>query len=388
MNCKKDVCIIGGGVMGLSIAYYLSKAGKSVIVLEKKDIGNGASATCDDMIMMQAKQAGINLTLAIDGLELFRGLTAELDSDIGFSPCGGMILIEDETQRGLMEGFVRKQRASGLEIDIVGRDVIDRYQPYVNKDIVSSTYCPWDCQIDPILLLRGYMKAANRLGAQIRRHSEVSGYAPKGDHWCVTVRDGFEVECDNVVIATGAWAKDTGAIVGVELPITPRRGQLVITEQIPVIGKTHLWSAAYLASKLDPSLVPDRSEYAKRVGLGFAFSRTRDGNHVIGSTRENAGFDKTSTARATSAILRQAARYVPVLRQANVIRVISGFRPATPDGKSIVGPVDGRPGLFVCAGHEGDGISLAPITGINVAAMICGGHVDPRFEPLNQRRFS
>ena len=91
---------------------------------------------------------------------------------------------------------------------------------------------------------------------------------------------------------------------------------------------------------------------------------------------------------AVSAILKQAKRYVPILEEVNVIRTISGFRPACADGKPIVGPVEKYPGLFICAGHEGDGISLGPITGMNVAAMVSGLEYDKRFDELNYNRFA
>lgn len=323
----KDVCIIGAGVIGLSTAYYLGKRGKSVMVLEMNDVGNGASATCDDMVMMQSKLPGINLTLAIDGLQYFDGLPEELETDIGYARCGGMILIE-ENQLSAMERFVSNQQKCGLKVSIVGRDVIDEKQPYVASDIRHSTYCPWDCQINPLMLLRGFVRGGLKYGVEIKRRSKVEELVQKSDHWEVRSEDGTKVCCENVVIATGSWAPKLGEKLGLDFPITPRRGQLVITEQIPRIGQTHLWSASYLASKIDPTLVPDRTEYEKKIGLGFAFSCTAEGNHVIGSTREQAGYDKSTEVNAFAAILKQAQRYVPILSQVNVIRTISGFRPA------------------------------------------------------------
>lgn len=388
MEYKKDVCIIGGGVIGLSTAYYLAKSGKSVVVLEMNDVGNGASATCDDMVMMQSKLPGVNLTLAIDGLEYFHGLPDELQTDVGYAPCGGMILIENQAQLTAMERFVTNQQKAGLNVTIVGRDVIDEKQPYVAKDIIASTYCPWDAQINPLMLLRGFVRGGLRYGVEIRRHAKVNRIEQRSGHWEVGTEDGTAVNSETVVLATGSWAPQLGKLLGLDLPITPRRGQLVITEQIPVIGQTHLWSASYLASKVDPTLLPNRTEYEKKIGLGFAFSRTKEGNHVIGSTREQAGYDKSTVVNAFAAILKQARRFVPILSEANVIRTISGFRPACKDGKPIVGPIDSLPGFFVAAGHEGDGISLAPITGVNVAAMITGAPVDRRFDELNYSRFT
>ncbi|NLK34287.1 MAG: FAD-binding oxidoreductase [Gracilibacteraceae bacterium] len=134
--------------------------------------------------------------------------------------------------------------------------------------------------------------------------------------------------------------------------------------------------------------MPDRSEYDKEIGLGFAFSRTGEGNYLIGSTRENAGFDKSTNFKAISRILEQTRKYFPIMNQVNIIRTIAGFRPGTKDGSPIIGAVDGFPGLFIAAGHEGDGIALSPITGKIMAEMVQGVGDHKRLDELNLRRFS
>ncbi len=388
MVIKKEVCIIGGGVMGLSSAYYLSRAGKSAVVFERSGIGDGASAACDDMIMMQSKQLGSNLTLALDGLELFRSLGGQLQQDVGYHPCGGMVLIDSARQLSAMEAFVAKQRSYGLDVRIVEKKELRQLQPHVAGWVVASTYCGSDAHIDPLRLLRGFVKNARRLGADIIRPADVTGIDRSGDHWRVTTRQGDVAECDAVLLATGAWTAALGEMLGVHLPVRPRKGHILITEPIPPVSPTHLWSAAYIASKLGVDLVGGRDAFEQEIGHGFVFSRTAEGNHLIGGTRENAGFDKTTHTRVIETILRHAIRYLPILERVHIIRTIAGFRPATPDGRALVGPVPGLPGVFVLAGHEGDGISLCPLMGRAVADMICGRSVDGRFAEFAPERFA
>lgn len=388
MNLKKDVCVIGGGVIGLATAYYLLKAGKSVVILEKAEVGGGASSSCDDMILLQSKKPGIALTLAIESLDIYRGLSDELGADIGFSSHGGMIIIEDEKQLRIMENFVKQQIACGLDVEIVDKKTLFKKQPHVASYMIASTYSKSDSQVNPLMLMRGFLHNGLNMGLDVFRNTPVSEIAQSGDHWKVTGQNDINVECGNVVIAAGAWSGQIGTLLGIDIPITPVKGQLAVTEQIAPIGETNCWTAAYIASKNDPSILVGRSDYENKIGLGFSFTQTAEGNYLIGSTREHAGFDKTTDFSAIARILEQARKYFPIMNNVNIIRTMAGFRPGTSDGSPIIGAVDGYPGIFIAAGHEGDGIALCPITGKSVAEMVCGVGNHKRFEELNLRRFS
>lgn len=388
MNLKKDVCIIGGGIMGLATAYYLLKAGKSVAILEKAEIGGGASSSCDDMILLQSKKPGIALTLAMESLEMYRGLSDELGTDLGFYSYGGMIIIEDETQLKIMENFVKKQVSYGLDVEIVDRNTLFKKQPHVARYMIASTYSKSDSQVNPLMLMRAFLHKGLNMGMDVFRYTSVQEITQQGDHWKVVGLNDINVECDNVIIAAGAWSGQIGRLLNIDIPISPIKGQLAVTEQIAPIGETNCWTAAYIASKHDPSILGDRSDYDQKIGLGFSFTRAGEGNYLIGSTREHADFNKTTDFKAISRILEQARKYFPIMNQVNIIRTIAGFRPGTKDGSPIIGAVDGFPGIFIAAGHEGDGIALSPITGKAVTEMVCGIGEHKRFEELNLRRFS
>lgn len=386
MNLKRDVCVIGAGLMGLATAYYLLKYGKTAAILEKGEIGGGASGSCDDMILMQSKKPGIALTLAMESLEMYKELPLELGADIGFLTLGGMVLIEDEKQLKIMEGFVKQQVSYGLDVKIVGRDILFKKQPHLARYMIASTYSATDSQVNPLLFMRALLHKGLNMGMDVFRNTPVQEINQTGDHWKVRGKNGVSVECDSIVIAAGAWSGQIGRLLGIDIPIRPVKGQIAITEQIAPIGETNCWTAAYIATKHDPSIMPDRSDYDKEIGLGFAFSRTGEGNYLIGSTREDAGFDKTTNFKAVSRILEQTRHYFPIMNKVNIIRTIAGFRPGTRDGSPIIGSIDGFPGLFIAAGHEGDGIALSPITGKLTAEIVCGIE-HKRLEELNLRRF-
>lgn len=388
MNLKKDVCVIGGGVMGLATAYYLLKAGKSVVILEKGEIGGGASSSCDDMILLQSKKPGIALTLAMESLEMYRGLSNELGTDLGFYSHGGMVIIEDEKQLRIMEDFVKKQVSYGLDVEIVDRNTLFKKQPHVARYMIASTYSKTDSQVNPLMLMRAFLRNGINMGMDVFRNTGVEELIPQGDHWKVVGQNDINVECDNVVIAAGAWSGEIGKMLDIDIPVFPIRGQLAVTEQIAPIGETNCWTAAYIASKHDPSILGERSEYDKKIGLGFSFTRAGEGNYLIGSTREHAGFNKATDFKAMAKILEQARKYFPIMNQVNIIRTMAGFRPGTKDGSPIIGEIDGFPGLYIATGHEGDGVALSPITGKSVAEMICSVGNHKRFEELNLRRFA
>jgi sarcosine oxidase subunit beta len=138
---------------------------------------------------------------------------------------------------------------------------------------------------------------------------------------------------------------------------------------------------------LDPNYQVASSETERELGLAFAFTRSSGDSYLIGSTREYAGYDKKTTMEGIRAIIQQAVSYLPVLKDVHFIRAIAGLRPSTPDGKMILGEHQNLSGFFTAAGHEGDGISLAPITGKLLAEMVCSGKMDQRLSELSPNRF-
>lgn len=374
MRC--DVAVLGAGVNGTSIAYELCRRGKNVLLVDRKVMGAGASGACDDMILLQSKKPGILLEMAFASLERFKALKDELPCDIEFDTRGGTILIEDAEHLAVMEDFVAKQRACGLDVEIIDAARLRKLQPLVARDIIASTYSPTDSQVNPMLLMKGYALGGMKLGLRYLPKAWPIGIDRSEGGWAIGLSNGARVEAEAVVDAAGAWANDLTKMIGFQVPILPRKGQVVVTESLPPIGATNVWSAQYIVSKLRPQTAPANAAAAKkpadRFGLGFAFTGTHSGNYLIGSTRENAGFDTTTDPEALGLITRQVQRFFPALSRINFIRSFAGLRPSTPDGMPILGEVPGAPRFFVAAGHEGDGIALSPVTGQVMADLICG----------------
>jgi sarcosine oxidase subunit beta len=169
-------------------------------------------------------------------------------------------------------------------------------------------------------------------------------------------------------------------MVGITVPIRPRRGQLLVTAATKPMIKGCFISARYIAAKHNPDL-------AKGKGEGIAIEQTESGNLLLGSTREFVGFDRRTTVEGLRGIARRTMAVLPGLSALNVIRSFAGLRPYTPDGLPILGPVEGVEGFIMAAGHEGDGIALSPITGELMAQFIAEGRTEIPLEPFRLERF-
>lgn len=388
MNQVFDTIIIGGGIIGLSCGYYLTKNKKRVLILEAKGFADGASGACDDMILFQSKKPGINLELAFESLDLYKGLASDLGIDLGFETYGGMVLIENQQELEIMQKFVKEQQSYGLDVHLIDKKEMKKRQPHISERFIASTYCPTDSQAYPFAVMHGFEKKGKEEGLTVLRHHKVVGIEKNGSgDFVVTTSGGTAFVCETIINAAGTWAGNIASLVGEDIPIVPKRGQIIITEKIPPVGEANLWTAKYLVTKLSNEVPLVTNESEKKLGLSFSFTRSSGNSYLIGSTREYVGFDKSTTMEGIKAIINQAVSFVPVMKDVNFIRAMAGLRPTTPDGNMVLGQHSRVKNFYTVAGHEGDGIALAPITGKKVAALIATGVIEERLKVLSPNRF-
>ncbi|NLZ53912.1 MAG: FAD-binding oxidoreductase [Thermoanaerobacteraceae bacterium] len=382
-----DVVVIGGGVIGCSVAYHLAKVGVSVILVERNDIASGTSGACDKAVLLQSKNPGLHLKMALESAKLFPDLQKELDVDIEFKKNGGMILIYTEEQWKVMEQFVERQSKLGLSVRLIGRGEARQRQPAFASDIVGSTYSPMDGEVNPIYLTLAFFRGAKKHGAKVMLGTEVKGIKLEKGRVCSVITDRGNINTHNVVNACGVYAPFVGAMVGLDIPIIPRRGQIMVTEPVAPLIHGDVNCARYITAKFRPELLGN-DEYA-RLGIGLSLGQTENGNLLIGGTREFVGYNKNTTHRALRAVLKHAVKLVPALKDISIIRSFSGLRPYTPDGLPILGKVPRIQGFYMAAGHEGDGIALSAITGRLLCEVITNGRplIDIDMNKLSLERF-
>jgi len=362
-----DVIIIGGGVIGTAAAYYLSKRNIKTILVEKNDLASGTSGACDGCIFMQSKKPGRHLELALQSAKLYETLPDELECDIGYKQSGGMILIESEEQIAAMRQFTQQQQNAGLGVELLGIEDALKIERHLSPKLVGATYSLMDAQVDPLSLTFAFATAAKRLGAQILTGTEVTSIAVKNGKVEGVQTNSGKIAAKIVINAAGVYAPFIGKMVGVEIPIIPRRGQILVTEPLPPLINCIMLCACYIAAKfkiegqegkVDSHLTDD-----SRLGVGMVLEQHHASNILIGSTREFVGYDRRVTIEGMRAVARHAKNILPILSTVHIIRSFAGLRPYTSDGLPFLGYISGPEGFLVAAGHEGDGIALAPITG-------------------------
>ncbi|NCB92232.1 MAG: FAD-binding oxidoreductase [Clostridia bacterium] len=386
MSKDADVIVIGGGIIGCSVTYQLSKLGKKVLQIEREELTRGAAGATDGVVGYHTKKPGAQMDLAVQSIAMFEHLGEELGEDIEYGfQCGGMQPVEDQLQWDILSEIVEEQKKSGVDIRMISIDEARKIEPMLAKDLKGALYSPTGGKVNPIKLTMAFSRAAKKLGAVVKTETEVTdliieGQAVKG---VKTTRGDYHA--DIVVNACGAWAANIGKMAGLDIPIQPRKGQLIVTEPIGQFMDATLQCARYNVIKFRPDAVDDPA--ALKIGNSLSIEQTETGGMIIGGTREFAGYDRENTLEAIETILRRAVRFFPALKDICFIRAFAGLRPYTPDGLPLIGKVNALDGFYMAAGHEGDGIALSPITGKLLAEQIVYGKESYSLESFDPNRF-
>lgn len=388
MKNRYEVIVIGGGIIGTAVTYYLARAGREVLLLERKDLASGSAGATDGYITYHTKKPGIHLEMAMKSGAMYETLTEELDADLGYvKECGGYQPIDDEEQWEVVSRIAGEQRKSGLVIEMQDISKVRKSEPELSDKLIGALYSPTAGKINPLKVTFAFARAAKRLGAEIATETEVQELVTNNGRVTGVVAGGKEVSADYTVNATGSWGAVTARLAGLDIPIKPRRGQIIVSEPVGPFVKTTMQCGRYTAIKHRPDILKNLDETVLRLGLGFGVEQTEEGTLLLSNTREWAGFDNRNTLEAIELILERAVKFLPRIRDIHFIRCFSGLRPYTPDGLPILGPVEGLGGFVMAAGHEGDGVALAPLTGKMIAEYIV--HKDTSFPlaPFSHKRF-
>ncbi|MDR1319140.1 MAG: FAD-binding oxidoreductase [Treponema sp.] len=389
---KYDVIVVGGGIMGASLTYYLSLFGKRVLLVEKTDLDHGSAGATDGYITPHTKQPGYHLQLALESCKLYETLEEEIESDIDIElalHCGGLQVCEDQRQWELISDNREKLSAGGLELYMLETEEARKIEPAISPKMRGAMYSPIASGVNPFKLTQAFADKAKKLGAEIFIETKVESLVFDGPRVAGIRAAGFRGGtwyADYVADCCGSWGAQFAALAGVEVPIVPKRGQVIVSEPVAPLLNTVMQTGLYPIIKFKPELIEDERIF--RLGLGFGMEQTRDGSILISGTRELAGFDRGNTLECIEAVIQTAAVYIPAITGLYFIRCFSGLRPHTPDGLPILGRVKQVPGFIMCCGHEGDGIALAPISGKLVAEEIVYGKTSFPIEACAAERFT
>jgi len=390
MNKKKyDVLIVGAGIIGSAIAYFLSKEKIKVGVIEKGNIGEGTSNACDGYLFLQSKKPGISLKLALESIHILEKLQHEFKRDIEYEQKGGLVIINSEIEKKVLSQKVKEHQAFGLEVQMLDTKETLKIEPFLSKEILGSTYCKLDGSINPIALTLAFAETAIKNGIDFYPSTEIENFIYENNHIIgITSTKKEQFFADKIVLATGIYSNKLLSKINIQLSLKPRRGQVIVSEPIAPLLNHALLSGRYIAAKLYPEMLQDLNDPLNKMGIAFGIEQTKSGNLLIGTSREFVGENKEITFQGIKYILKLATSIIPSLIDINIIRTFSGLRPYTIDGLPIISKLDPFDNLFIATGHEGDGITLSAITGKLVKQMVLGEQLSYNIDKLDNKRFN
>ncbi len=384
MKDLKSVIIIGGGIVGASVAYFLSQEGIRVNLFERDECACGTTARNTGVLDLVSRTPDQQMAIALESRRLYEVLLKILPRPFLFEERGSIMVLAEGTEGtpSQLEACVRGIKALGVGAELLEPAEVRRRVPELSVETLGGLFCPIGTLVGAEAAARALLEGATRAGALIREREPVQKLLTEGGRIKGVKTEKGEYEADGVVLAAGVWSPRVTEGLGLEVPILPRRGQVLVTEEIGPVSQYLIWSADYILQKLrggqektsvggKPEIQCDETTLPGFLH-SFSFQQHPGGSCYLGSTREFAGFEETVTDRGREAILQSARRWFPILSNVSLARSFAGLRPWTPDHRPLIGPSARVEGLWYATGHEGDGVTLAPITGKIIAELIRG----------------
>lgn len=351
-----EVVIVGGGVMGTSIAYHLAARGqRDVVLIERSDLfGQGATGKCAGGVRHQFASE-INIRLSTESIRMLENFEVEPGHAIGLRQCGYLFLLTRPEDVAAFRDNVALQHRLGIMTEWQSAEDVRQRLPQVRTDdVLAGTFYGRDGIADPSGVIDGYVSAARRLGARLFTGVEVTGLGVRSNGVSNVQTNAGSIEAATLVNAAGPFAADVGRMLGLDLPISPLRRQMVLTTPLPEIP-------------LDFPFVIDFATglYFHREGAGLL---TGMANHD-----ERSGTDESVDLDWEQTALEFAVRRMPLLEQAGLASHWAGLYEMTPDAHPLVGRLAPFDNVYVAAGFSGHGFMQGPIIGKLLAEVMLDG---------------
>jgi sarcosine oxidase subunit beta len=350
-----DIVIIGGGVMGASIAYHLASRGTGNLVLLEKEplFGQGSTGRCAGGVRYQFATE-INIKLSLASLPMLERFKDEIGQEIGYRKCGYLFVLTNENDVAVFRHNVELQHKLGVQTEWLSGDEIRKRLPMMKfDDVLAGTFHQKDGLVDPNSVVMGYINAAHKLGVKTYNNIEVTGIRVSGDKVEGVETNQGLVKTHMVINAAGAWAGQVGQMAGVKIPVVPLRRQMFTTSPLKEIPKDFPFVIDFA-----------QSLYFHREGEGL----------LIGMSNQNEkiGFDQSVDEDFELVNLEAAIERMPLVEKASRASHWAGLYEITPDAHPIYGRTN-MDGFLVCTGFSGHGFMHGPISGKLMSELILDG---------------
>jgi sarcosine oxidase subunit beta len=370
MRSTADVVIIGGGIIGTAVAFYLAREKYGQIVLVEKEpfLGSGSTSKAAGGIRAQFHNK-INIQMSMLSEKLFEQFKDDTGYDALFDQVGYMFLLSEDDGIATFRESYELQKSLGLEVELLQPGEIAKHAPHVRTDDIKlATFCHKDGLGDPHEFLSGYEHAIRSDGVEIELEAEVTGFDTTGSRIRTVRTKKGEISTPLVINCAGAYAGQIGEMVGGDVPVKPYRRQCVTTGELD-------WVKPSFPMIVDVKSGLYSHKESKGLLLGWADKSVQP------------SFDISIDPDYTDTILELALERIPQLETAEVANQWAGLYETTPDHRAIIGWEEAVEGMFHVAGFSGHGLMHAPGAGLVTAEVITGKAPSIDIEPLSPVRF-
>jgi glycine oxidase len=369
MKKGTDIIIIGGGVIGCAIAYYLRKMHIDVVLLERGEIGGQASSAAAGLLAPLGPLSGPGpfADLLLAGFARLIAAVPELEEasglQLGYEQTGALRVVRNAKRVAHLRKRLMRWQPLGLDMDWLSGEEARQREPLLALDTCAAVYAPQEAQIHADQVVKGFARGASKLGASLYQQQEVTDIVTEQSRVVGVRTAGGEVMAyEHLIVATGAWSASWGERLRVVVPVSPLYGQLLSFRQTsPPIRHIIFGEGIYI--------VP------------------RGNSVIVGATKEERGFTTQVTEQGTAWLSASAIRLVPELASSQVTAMWGSLRPKTPDSQPILGALPGWENVTIAAGHNSVGIILSAITGQSIAEQVRTGCVPEIIRAFSIERF-
>jgi glycine/D-amino acid oxidase-like deaminating enzyme len=366
-----NVIVIGAGIVGAAVARSLARAGMAVTVIERGRNGGGTSSAGEGNILVSDKGPGDELALAQYASGLWPNVAAELADELGprfpsieFERKGGLVVATTAEGAQPLLDFAADQRSAGVEATPVDAQQARELEPELTRAMTSAVFYPEDAQVQPVVVTEALIASARRAGTVFLESEAVTGGIVNAHGALIGIRTSRrDLHADAVVVAAGPWSGEVSRLLGVELPVKPRRGMVLVTSRMPHLIRHKVYDGDYVGAVGSNDAALQTSSVVESTGAGTV---------LIGSSRQQIGFDSSLQVEVLRELARKAIALFPFLGEMSVMRSYGGFRPFMPDHLPVIGADLRMPGLWHAAGHEGAGIGLSLASAALLTDLLAG----------------
>jgi sarcosine oxidase subunit beta len=372
-----EVAVVGGGIAGASTAFHLAVLGRRVTLLDRGEIGSGASGVNAGQIdsVGWGRAPDLQAHLTAGSVELFQQVQLDHGLDIEFRQSGALQAIQSAEQHDHVRARVAALRAQGHDVELLDLRAARSLEPELSPSLLGAMYSPLRSQADPQRATRAWSRLAERHGARILTGNEVTAIEPRPAGGWVLETSRLELVAESLVIAAGAWCGALGRMLDLEVPVVPVRGQMWATDSLPPrVFHTMASAESALAWHRERSAMPPNGRAdgeppdlthrgQARVTRHLYGRQRRNGEVIFGGDRQLAGWNTTVEPAGIAVNRGHAVEILPFLASLPAARTWAGLMPFTPDGKPLIGRIPGRDGVWIVTGLASSGFGRGPMAG-------------------------